>query len=47
MEKRLCVVRSGLLVLGLTLMALGLLRAENATVFKKATHICLECIGIG
>ncbi len=26
---------------------LGVLRQEHLTVLAKATHICLECIGVG
>lgn len=31
----------------LVLMGIGLLSKELAVVLNKATHICLECIGIG
>ena len=34
-------------LLGGTFFALGILRAENFTVFTKAVNLCLECIGIG
>jgi len=36
-----------ILSLGLALLFLGIYRGEAITVFNKATHICLECIGIG
>lgn len=41
--------RSGLLlmVLAFTMIGTGIYRNEVATVFQKATAICLECIGIG
>lgn len=32
---------------GLAMMAYGVWRGEVSTVFTKAIHICLECIGIG
>lgn len=34
-------------ILGLMFIGNGLLRKEPATVYKKASAICLECIGIG
>lgn len=36
-----------LIILALCMIALGVLRQENATVLQKAVHICLECIGVG
>ncbi len=35
------------LALGLGLLIAGIFRGEAETVFNKATHICMECIGIG
>lgn len=37
----------GLLAVALVFVAVGILRAEQETVFLKAVNICLECIGIG
>lgn len=36
-----------LAVCGILLMLYGIFRGEMAVVLQKATHICLECIGIG
>ena len=36
-----------LLIVGVIFIFIGILKKENADVFAKATHICLECIGIG
>lgn len=36
-----------LLLLGFACLALGVGRGEEETVYRKATHICMECIGLG
>ena len=36
-----------LIVVGATLLIIGLMRQEQLTVLKKAIVICLECIGLG
>jgi len=39
--------RWALLCAALGLMVLGLALGQNRDVLQKATHVCLECIGIG
>ena len=36
-----------LLMLAVAFIGFGMFRNEIATVYQKATAICLECIGIG
>lgn len=36
-----------LITLGLIAMALGIYRGEAADVLRKATMVCMECIGLG
>lgn len=36
-----------LVVLGILLMGLGVAFGEHQVVFRKATNICMECIGLG
>ncbi len=36
-----------LLVLAIFLLLVGITQGEGVTIFVKATHLCLECVGIG
>ncbi len=38
---------AALLAASLGLIVLGVLLGQNGEVLQKATHVCLECIGIG
>ena len=40
-------VRVLVLMLAIASMGIGIARKEPHTVWKKATNICLECIGVG
>jgi len=41
------VVLTVILLLGFSLMILGILRGELHEIMQKAIFVCLECIGIG
>lgn len=41
------IVALSLMAAGLLALIAGVLRGEAADVLRKATMICLECIGIG
>ena len=45
--KKSTIIRIALLVLFAVMLISGYLSPEVEVVFKKATNICLECIGIG
>ena len=36
-----------LLIAGISMLCIGVLRGEAATVLSKAIKLCLECVGIG
>ncbi|MBQ3085686.1 MAG: hypothetical protein IJC46_09590 [Clostridia bacterium] len=46
-ERTKSLIALSLLGIGVIALTLGLLRGEAAEILKKATIICLECIGIG
>ena len=41
------ILRWCIFVLAIAFIAYGIYSGECATVMKKATNVCLECIGIG
>ncbi len=41
------VAQLALLVIGITMVCLGVMRGEADAVLAKAIRLCLECIGIG
>lgn len=44
---KLAMLRLGVVVLALVLIAVGVAQGEMQMVFGKAAAICLECIGLG
>lgn len=46
-EKWMRLLRVLVLLLAILSMGFGIARKEPRTVLKKATNICLECIGVG
>ncbi len=46
-KTKLYLLRWGVLLLGILLLAAGVYREEYRLVMQKAVRICLECIGIG
>ena len=48
MEKgKLWAVRGAVIILAVGFIVFGAIREEQVEVLKKATSICLQCIGIG
>lgn len=47
MKKKTLIISIVLLAVFATIMVAGAISPEIDVVFKKATNICLECIGIG
>ena len=45
--KKETIVRYVVLAAAVASMVFGIVRGEPGVVFKKASHICFECIGIG
>ena len=46
-DKQRSLIACTLLLLGLGLIAVGVLRGEHTVVWRKAVNICMECIGLG
>lgn len=46
-NKKQTIIRTALIVAFLVMFIIGLNSDEVSVVLKKATNICLECIGIG
>ena len=45
--KKQAFVTTGLIMLALALVVVGMLRGEDTVVWRKAVNICMECIGLG
>jgi len=46
-EKKPVLLRIALIAAAAALIAVGVLRGDNDSIFRKAVFICMECIGIG
>jgi len=46
-ERRKNLIAAGVTLLGISLLALGILRGEDTVVWRKAVNVCMECIGLG
>ena len=46
-EKKPVPLRIALIAAAAVLIAVGVLRGDNDSIFRKAVFICMECIGIG
>jgi len=40
-------IRAAILIIGITLMCIGIWQEEMTAIMRKAVFICFECIGIG
>lgn len=45
--KRKTALRVGLVAVALLMIVIGLILGQEASVWKKAAAICMECIGLG
>ena len=46
-ERRKNLLATGLTVVGVGLLFLGILRGEDTVVWRKAVNVCMEFIGLG
>ena len=46
-EKKKRYIAIGMMVVGVVFIGVGIIRGENAAIWRKAVNICLECIGLG
>ena len=46
-EKHRDLIAAALILIGIGFIAVGMLRGEHITVWRKAVNICMECIGLG
>lgn len=46
-EKRISIVKAGLILTACLMIVFGAMRGEVQTVLSKAIKLCMECVGIG
>ena len=46
-EKQRSLIAWIFILIGLGMIAVGVLRGEHTVVWRKAVNICMECIGLG
>lgn len=46
-EKKRKYMALGIMAIGAVFICVGVMRGENAAIWRKAVNICLECIGLG